>query len=143
MLYLKYVGSWAGSEIWDPAQPNGLLVYDANVCKYELVIDGLKPKFEYRWKVTVNNAWIENYGCSGDCVFKTNSVGAVRFVVEPTSGYPKLTTDYNVAECGDGICEPGESCEFCPSDCGTCPPPVCGGIYIIRYRVIFSIYNQV
>ena len=25
--------------------------------------------------------------------------------------------------CGDGICDPDESCETCPGDCGECPPP--------------------
>lgn len=125
---IRTTGSWTGNEVWDPAQPNGLFDYDANLCKYTLVMTGLKPKFEYRWKVTVDNSWAVNYGCNGngDCVFTTNSAGAIRFIVEPTSGNPILSTDFNVAECGDGICEEGESCDYCPEDCGTCPPPVCG-----------------
>jgi hypothetical protein len=35
---------------------------------------------------------------------------------------PQLLTDYNVAPCGDGICEEGETCA-CAVDCGACPPP--------------------
>lgn len=124
---LRVTGSWAGSAVWNAAQPNGLLTYDLNTCEYYLVILDLAPKTEFAWKVTVNNAWVENYGCGGDCKFTSNSQGAVRFIVKPTGGVPKLSTDYNVAECGDDICEVGESCEFCPEDCGTCPPPVCGG----------------
>jgi hypothetical protein len=124
--YVLLIGSWAGSAVWNAAQPNGLLTFDLNTCEYYLVVLDLKPKAEYAWKVTVNNAWSENYGCGGDCKFTSNSQGAVRFIVKPTGGVPKLSTDFNVAECGDGACEVGESCEFCPADCGTCPPPVCG-----------------
>jgi hypothetical protein len=28
--------------------------------------------------------------------------------------------------CGDGVCQSGESCSSCPSDCGACRTPVCG-----------------
>lgn len=62
-----------------------------------------------------------------DCQFKSSSAGSIRFLFKPSTNPPQLTTDYNVAECGDNICEPGESCSFCPEDCGECPPPVCGG----------------
>ena len=63
-----------------------------------------------------------NYGCgNGDCSFTTNSQGAVRFVVKPTTGSPELTSDFNLGTCGDGVCEAGETCQFCPEDCGPCP----------------------
>jgi SOS response regulatory protein OraA/RecX len=32
-----------------------------------------------------------------------------------------------VADCGDAICESGESCSNCVSDCGVCPAPSSGG----------------
>jgi len=28
--------------------------------------------------------------------------------------------------CGDGNCDPGETCSSCPHDCGSCPPPPSG-----------------
>jgi hypothetical protein len=32
------------------------------------------------------------------------------------------------AKCGDGTCDPLESCRLCPSDCGVCPL-VCGDFH--------------
>jgi alpha-amylase len=126
-------GDWsldAGSgPIWNGAEPLGLMTLEAGTCNYVVIVKGLKPNTSYKWKVTINNAWAENYGCSGsngpDCSFKSSSGGAVRFIMKVASP-PQLTTDYNVAPCGDGICETGESCSYCPQDCGECPPPVCG-----------------
>lgn len=93
---------------------------------------GMKKRKSYQFKSTVNNAWTESYGCENstdsfyNCQFTSNSVGAVRFTVDGSKEYPILNTDYNVADCGDDICEPGEACETCPQDCGYCPMPVCG-----------------
>ncbi len=36
--------------------------YDLEICAYTLVIKNLKPSFDYKWKVVINNAWAENYG---------------------------------------------------------------------------------
>ena len=33
--------------------------------------------------------------------------------------------DVQCAACGDGVCNPLESCRLCPADCGACPL-VCG-----------------
>src|SRR5689334_8630447 len=30
------------------------------------------------------------------------------------------------ASCGNGTCGEGESCSSCPADCGTCATPTCG-----------------
>jgi hypothetical protein len=38
---------------------------------------------------------------------------------------PACQSDGTCPVCGDGICDPGESCSNCPADCGTCSP-VCG-----------------
>ncbi len=105
------------------------MTWDENTCSYFLVVTDLKPKTQFAWKATGNGVWTTNWGCNnGDCQFTSSDVGSIRFVVKPTGNSAVLSTDYNVAECGDGICEPGESCKFCPGDCGECPPPVCGGI---------------
>lgn len=104
---LRVSGDWsidAGSPtLWNAAEPKGLLTFDENRCEYDVVVTGLKNSFSYKWKLVTNNAWAENYGCTGlaaaDCTFKSNNIGSVRFVVKPTNP-PKLTTDYNVFTCG-------------------------------------------
>jgi hypothetical protein len=168
--------------LWDGAEPLGLMTFDEKLCSYTLVLLGLKKNYEYKWKLTMNNKWQvignleiliiilklakvkkylkkkpkENYGCSGlagpDCLAKTNSAGAVRLVAKANTNPPQMTADYDVAPCGNGICEEGQTCRGCPEvnkilfyykltmfffvhkkiiyfkkDCGECPPPVCGG----------------
>ena len=41
----------------------------------------------------------------------------VRPVIEPVIAIEEVDAGY----CGDGICQPGESCNSCPIDCGECP----------------------
>ncbi|RNA38528.1 Alpha catalytic domain containing [Brachionus plicatilis] len=131
---IRATGDWtidAGADVlWNGAEPKGLMIYEEKFCVYSLVLTGLKPNFQYSWKATIDNSFKENYGCNGlagpDCGFKTNSAGAVRLVFKPSTNPPQLTNDFNVAECGDNVCETGETCGYCPQDCGECPPPVCG-----------------
>jgi len=112
---------------WQATEPRGLMVLGDD-CKYTLVIKNLKPSTAYKWKVTIDNLWAENYGCPGkagpDCLFKSSDAGAIRFLFNPLNTV--LTTDYGVAPCGDDVCEEGESCSTCKADCGECPPAVCG-----------------
>ena len=60
-------GDWpidAGSlALWDGAEPLGLMTFEEKLCSYTLVLKGLKKNYEYKWKVTMNNKWQENYGC--------------------------------------------------------------------------------
>jgi len=90
--------------LWDGAEPLGLMTFDEKICSYTLVLLGLKKNYEYKWKLTMNNKWQENYGCSGlagpDCTAKTNSAGAVRLVAKASTNPPQLTTDYDIAPCG-------------------------------------------
>lgn len=143
---IRVTGDWsidAGSaELWAANEPRGLMTFDQRACMYVLAVVGLKSNFNYKWKITIDNSFKENYGCSGmagpDCSFKSSSVGSVRFLVKPSTNPPQLTTDYNVAECGDNVCEPGESCAFCPEDCGECPPPVCGGKLFFNSKILLK-----
>ena len=133
---LRATGDWpihlGSAKNWEANEQNGLFTFDQNVCAYTLVLLGLKPSFDYTWKVTANNDWKENYGCNGagNCAFKSNTAGAIRLIVKTTGNSLQLTSDYEVADCGNGICDPGQTCRSCPEDCGVCPPPVCGGNYI-------------
>jgi len=49
-----------------------------------------------------------------------------------TAGVPGGKVNLSACSyCGDGTCDPGESCSTCPGDCGACaapppPPPRCG-----------------
>ncbi len=113
------------------------MTWDEETCIYFLVVKDLKPKTEFFWKATGNGVWSTNWGCgSGNCQFKSSIEGSIRFIVKPNGVSAELSSDYNVADCGDGICEAGESCKFCPIDCGVCPPPLCGGFFeIIFYNL--------
>jgi hypothetical protein len=58
----------AGSAtLWNAAEPLGLLKYEEKVCAYSVVVTGLKKNFQYKWKLTVDNAWKENYGNNVHC----------------------------------------------------------------------------
>jgi hypothetical protein len=63
---IRATGDWtidAGSTIlWAANETRGLMTFDFNTCYYELVLVGLKRNFQYNWKVTINNAFTENYG---------------------------------------------------------------------------------
>ena len=127
---ILFLGSFAN---WDAANSKGKMIFDLNTCNYFLIVLDLTKNYDYQWEITIDNEWTENYGCiETSCTFRTNSVGAIRMNVHPGSKpgiIPYLFADYNVAECGDGICEPGEACETCPEDCGYCRPSFCGGLF--------------
>lgn len=63
---VRVTGDWAvdagSSAIWNGAEPKGLMVFEQKLCLYTLVITGLKKNFQYKWKVTIDNAFKENYG---------------------------------------------------------------------------------
>lgn len=48
----------------------------------------------------------------------------ILIIIAGIIGYFVLKPDTKI-NCGDGVCDVGESCETCPKDCGTCqePPP--------------------
>ena len=64
---VKSVGDWAidaGSFIgnWSANEPLGLMTYDKKFCLYTLTLIRLRPNFEYKWKIIINNSFKENYG---------------------------------------------------------------------------------
>jgi len=57
--------------------------------------------------------------------------GKVKPPPKPDGPAPKPDKAVVVKKCGNGKCEPGESCSSCPGDCGKCVPchPGCPGGY--------------
>ena len=111
---------------WLATEANTLMTLDDKSCLYVLVLLRLAPNKFYEWKVTFDNAWSGSIGCNngGNCRFSTGSAGTVELVFDPSSkqlSFRPLSTI-----CGNGQCEPGETCRTCANDCGVCPPPVCG-----------------
>lgn len=69
---------------------------------YTKRIHDLKQNHRYRWKVTINNTWNENYGAYGrdshEAVFLSNSFGAVRILLIPHLVDLKLHFDHYVID---------------------------------------------
>jgi alpha-amylase len=112
---VRVSGNWAndtGGIDWMPDQPLGLMTYDTKRCIYINVVKGLKPKFQYSWKVSINNEWKESYGCKPyapsdndeNCFATTDSDGAVRFLIHPFFKPPRLDSDLDVNNCANGPC---------------------------------------
>ena len=63
---IRTTGDWtidAGSTaLWLADEPRGLMIYNERICKYELSIVGLQKNFNYKWKITIDNSFKENYG---------------------------------------------------------------------------------
>lgn len=47
---LRATGDWS-SPSWNAVDPNGLLNFDTASCLYTLVVGGLRPNAQYKWKV--------------------------------------------------------------------------------------------
>ena len=52
---LRVTGSWtkdAGADtLWNPAETKGLMTFDESICRYTLLVTGLRPYSYYQWKV--------------------------------------------------------------------------------------------
>jgi aminopeptidase C len=71
----------AGSAtLWNAAEPLGLLNYEEKFCSYSVVVTGLKKNFQYKWKLTVDNAWKENYGKSKFIIILKSYYNANSFI---------------------------------------------------------------
>jgi hypothetical protein len=109
---VKATGDWsidAGSATnWNAADSKGLMEFDETSCIYILVLTGLKKSFQYSWKVSINDAWVESYGCNGlngpNCLASTNSDGAIRLMFKPNFNPPQLASDWNVNDCANRPC---------------------------------------
>jgi|GEM_PF-1974769 len=55
-----------------------------------------------------------------------------------TPGSPNPTC----AACGDATCDPGETCDGCPEDCGACPAEGCAADLFISQYVEGTSYNK-
>ena len=117
------IGSTAA---WSATEVNSVMKLDDSSCVYVLTLVGLKKDKAYEWKVTFDGSWSGSLGCGngGNCKFTSSSAGTIELVFNPTS---KQLSDRPVkTDCGNGQCEPGETCRSCENDCGACPPAVCG-----------------
>lgn len=63
---VRATGDWtvdAGSQnLWLASEPLGLMTFDEGECNYNLVIKGINASTNYKWKVTIDNSFAENYG---------------------------------------------------------------------------------
>jgi hypothetical protein len=91
-------GDWS-KVLWSATDQQGLMSFDEVKCRYTVVIGDLKPSTHYSWKITIGNTWNQNVGCgNGNCQFKTNENGAVRFVVNIASNSAVLATETDVSD---------------------------------------------
>jgi len=102
-------GDWNPISPWDALDSHGRMSFNAAKCVYTLAVGGLVPNNIYKWKVTINNSWKENYGCgTADCIFKSNSAGAIRFVFDPSTN--RLSVDLTVEEDELNFVFPPQAC---------------------------------
>ncbi len=64
---VKAVGNWAtdaNSSLgnWSACEPLGLMTFENKTCMYTIVLENLKPRAKYLWKVAIDNSFNENYG---------------------------------------------------------------------------------
>jgi hypothetical protein len=124
------MGDWQSGNGFDPTDPNGLMEFDKWTCSYIVVIRGLKPLKEYKWRVALENttsAEADNLGCKGayipnegylgvknapDCDYKTNDKGEFRLYIRMQFPQPRLDNDHVVNQCANKPCD--DVCESHP-----------------------------
>jgi hypothetical protein len=64
---VKAVGDWATDAKsslgnWSACEPLGLMTFEKKTCMYTIVLENLKPRTKYLWKVTIDNSFKDNMG---------------------------------------------------------------------------------
>jgi hypothetical protein len=88
----------------------------------------------YQISETGGSLEIQSVDCNGTelATGSDRSTVALRFgepvtiTVTGVTGNAELQISREADVCGDGVCEAGETCGSCPTDCGACVPPSCG-----------------
>jgi hypothetical protein len=126
----RAIGDWQPGNGFNATDPEGLMEFDKWTCSYIVVIRGLQPLKEYRWRVALENKTgieADNLGCKGayipnegylgeknalDCKYKTNDKGEFRLYIRMQFPKPRLDNDHVINKCANKPCN--DICDLNP-----------------------------